>query len=104
MTVNGGGRLVLGSGSGIGALLSTSPLVNSGEVSFTAAASIPTAIAPIGDKIENTTTLGDASTLPSSDGGSAVGGTAAAVLEPGIIALLAAGILMLAVARWHRRG
>ena len=33
----------------------------------------------------------------------AVGGTAAAVPEPGTIALLAAGILMLAVARWRRR-
>ena len=33
-----------------------------------------------------------------------LGGAAAAVPEPGTIALLAAGVLMLAVAPWRRRG
>ena len=36
--------------------------------------------------------------------GNAVGGTAAAVPEPGTLALLAIGGLMLAAARWQRRG
>ena len=73
-----------------------------GEVSLTAAAAVPTTIAPIGDKIENTTTLGDASTLPSGGGGVAVGGTAASVPEPGTMVLLAVAAVGLIGWVWRR--
>ena len=69
VTIAAGGRLVLGSGAGIGALLAASSPVGSDAAAFSATASVPTTIAPIGDKIENTTTLGVASTLPSGGGG-----------------------------------
>ena len=97
VAISGGGRLVLGSGSGIGALLAASSPASSGAVALSAAA----APATLGGD-ENTSgsmaTLGGAPASSQGGAGGAVG-TAAAVPEPGTIALLAAGILMLAVAR-----
>ena len=105
VSISGGGRLVLGSGSGIGALLSASSPAGSREVALSAAAaSAPATIGGYENTSGSMATLGGAPPLSLGGGGGAVGGTAAAVPEPGTIALLAAGILMLAVASWRRRG
>ena len=102
VTIAAGGRLVLGSGAGIGALLAASSPVGSDAVALSAAA-VPATLGGPQSGYENMATLGGAPPLSQGGGGSAVGGTAAAVPEPGTLALLAAGILMLAVARWRRR-
>ena len=104
VTIAAGGRLVLGSGAGIGALLAASSPVSSGEVALSAAASAPATIGGYENTSGNMATLGGAPPLSQGGGGSAVGGTAAAVPEPATIALLAAGALMLVGARWRRRG
>ena len=103
MTIAAGGRLVLGSGAGIGALLAASSPVNSGAAALSAAASVPATIAPMESNVENMATLGDAPALPRGGAGSAVGGTAAAVPEPGTIALLAAGAIVFAAAAVRRK-
>ena len=100
IAIGGGGRLVLGGGAGIGALLGASSPIGSGEAALIAATQATAAIAA-GD--ENMATLGGAPSLSQGGGGSAVGGSAAAVPEPGTMTLLAAGILMLAVAQRRRR-
>ena len=101
MTIGSGGRLVLGGGAGIGALLGASSPISSGAIALSAAASIsPTIESPSG----NMATLGGAAPASLQNGaGSAVGGSAAAVPEPGTIALLLAGLSMLAGAVWRRR-
>ena len=104
VTISGGGRLVLGSGAGIGALLTASLPVSSGEVSLTAAAPVPTTLAGYENTSGSMATLGGAPPLSQGGAGSAVGGPAAAVPEPGTFVLLAAGVLMLAIARCRRRG
>ncbi len=96
VTISGGGKLVLGSGAGIGALLTASAPISSGAVALSAAAAIPATLAPIGNSFENMATLGGAPSPSQGGGGSAVGVTAAAVPEPGTFALLAAGAMMLA--------
>ena len=98
--IGGGGRLVLGGGSGIGALLAASSPISSDAVALSAAAALPAAIeSPSG----NMATLGGAPSLPQGGGGNAVGGSAAAVPEPGTLALLAAGVLALAAAAPRKR-
>ncbi len=104
VTIGGGGKLVLGSGSGIGALLGASAPIGSGAVALSAAASVPATLAPIGNSVENMATLGGDPSPSQGGGGSAVGVTAAAVPEPGTAALLAAGAILLAIAGWRRRG
>jgi autotransporter-associated beta strand protein len=104
MKVSGGGRLILGSASGIEALLAASSPADSGEVALGAAASAPATIGGYENTSEDMATLGGAPLLSQGGGGGAVGGSAAAVPEPGTLVLLAAGVLMLAVARRRRRG
>ncbi len=58
VTIGGGGKLVLGSGSGIGALLGASAPIGSGAIALSAAASVPATLAPIGNSVENMATLG----------------------------------------------
>jgi autotransporter-associated beta strand protein len=101
LTISGGGRIVLGSGSGIGALLGASSPITSGAVVLAAASSLPVTIeSPSG----NMATLGGAPAISQGVAGSAVGGSAAAVPEPGTIVLLATGALTLAaVVRRKRR-
>jgi hypothetical protein len=84
-------------------LLAASSPAGSGE-SLLAAASAPATIGGYEGASENMATLGGAPPLSQGGGESAVGGSAAAVPEPGTMILLAAGVLMLAVARWRRRG
>ncbi len=104
VTIGGGGQLVLGSGSGIGALLTASAPISSGAVALSAAAAIPATLAPIGNSVENMATLGGAPSLSQGGGGSAVGVTAAAVPEPGTLALLAVAVGgLLACARRRRQ-
>ena len=97
LTISGGGRLVLGGGSGIGALFGASSSISSGEVALSAVAQASSTIAT-GD--ENMATLGDAPALCKL-AGSAVGGSAAAVPEPGTIVLLLVGAA--ALAAWRRK-
>ena len=89
VTIAAGGRLVLGSGAGIGALLAASSPASSDAVALSAAASVPATIGGYESASGNMATLGGAPPLSQGGGGSAVGGTAAAVPEPGTIALLA---------------
>ena len=97
VTIAAGGRLVLGSGAGIGALLAASSPASSGAVALSAAASAPATLGGYESTSGNMATLGDAPASSQGGAGSAVGGAAAAVPEPGTIALLvAAGILALA--------
>ena len=100
MTIAAGGRLVLGSGAGIGALLAASSPVTSDAVALSGAASIP---ATIESTSGNMATLGDAPALLSGGAGIAVGGSAAAVPEPGTLALVAAGTMALAAAAVRRK-
>ena len=92
VTIAAGGRLVLGSGAGIGALLAASSPVGSDEAALSAA-SIPATIGGYENTSGNMATLGDAPSLSQGGGGSAVGGTAAAVPEPGTIMLLIVGLV-----------
>ena len=103
VTIAAGGRLVLGSGAGIGALLAASSPVGSGAVALSAP-SVPATIGGYENESENMATLGGAPPLSQGGGGSAVGGTAAAVPEPAAIALLAAGVLAAATVRRKRKG
>ena len=105
VSISGGGRLVLGSGSGIGALLSASSPAGSAEVASSAAAAAPATIGGYESTSGSMATLGGAALLSQGGaGGRRRRSSAAAVPEPGTIALLAAAILMLAAARWRRRG
>ena len=104
VTIAAGGRLVLGSGAGIGALLAASSPASSGAVALSAAAASPATLGEFENTSGSMATLGGAPSLSQSGGGSAVGGSATAVPEPGTIGLLAAVVLMLAIARWRRRG
>ena len=67
VSISGGGRLVLGSGAGIGALLAASSPVSSGAVALSAAASVPGTIGGYESGSANMATLGDAP--PLSQGG-----------------------------------
>ena len=102
MTISNGGRLVLGSGAGIGALISASSPISSGEVALSAAASV----ASIGGSegaTENMATLGGAPAISQGVAGSAVGGSAAAAVpEPGTIALLILGAIC-GLGAWLKR-
>ena len=102
LTIGSGGRLVLGGGAGIGELLGASSPISSGAIALSAAASIsPTIESTSG----NMATLGGA--VPASlqgGAGSAVGGSAAAVPEPGTLALLAVAVLSLAAVALRKRG
>ena len=104
VTIAAGGRLVLGSGAGIGALLAASSPVGSGAAALSAAASIPATMGGYASASESMATLGGAPVSSQGGAGSVGGSSTAAVPEPGTIALLATGVLMLAVARWRRRG
>ena len=103
VTIAAGGRLVLGSGAGIGALLAASLPASSDAVALSAA-SIPATIGGYENTSGNMATLGDASPRSQGGGEIAVGGSAAEAPEPGTGLLLAAGVLLLAVARWRSRG
>ena len=107
VTISGGGRLVLGSGSGIGALISASSPISSGEVALSAAAATQSPLS-IAARDEDMATLGGAPAISQGVAGSAVGGSAAAAVpEPGTLALFgvraaitaAAGAAAKAVAR-----
>ena len=100
VTIAAGGRLVLGTGAGIGALLAASSPVGSDAVALSAAAA-PATLGGPQSGYENMATLGDAPASSQGGAGSAVGGTAAAVPEPGTIALLAAAAVGLVA--WARR-
>ena len=89
-TIAAGGRLVLGSGAGIGALLAASSPASSDAVALSAAASAPATIGGDESGSGNMATLDGAPALSQGDG-SAVGGSAAAVPEPGTIVLLIVG-------------
>ena len=97
LTIGSGGRLVLGGGAGIGALLGASPPISSGAIALSAAVSIPAMIeSPSG----NMATLGGAAPVSLQSGaGSAVGGSAPAVPEPGTVALLAVAAAAAALRR-----
>ena len=104
VSISGGGRLVLGSGAGIGALLAASAPAGSDAIALSAAASAPATVGGYESSASgNMAALGGAPPLSQGGGGIAVGSSAAAVPEPGTVALLAAGILLLAVARRRRR-
>ena len=103
VTIAAGGRLVLGSGAGIGALLAASAPVGSDAVALSATAATPATIGEYESASGNTATPGG-DALPPGGVGSAVGGSAAAVPEPGTIVLLAAGVVILAVVRRRSRG
>ena len=61
MTIGSGGRLVLGGGSGIGALLGASSPISSGAVALSAARSAPAILGGFGSTSGNMATLGGAS-------------------------------------------
>ena len=103
VTIAAGGRLVLGSGAGIGALLAASSPVGSGAVALSAAVSAPATIGGYEVASANMATLGGAPSLSQGGGGSAVGGGAAAVPEPGTFALLAAGTIVFAASAVRRK-
>ena len=104
VTIAAGGRLVLGSGAGIGALLAVSSPASSDAVALSAAA-VPATLGGPESGYEDMATLGGAPPLSQGGGGSAVGGTAAAVPEPAALALLAAGAAAAAaVLRRKRKG
>ena len=95
VTIAAGGRLVLGSGAGIGALLAASSPAGSDAVALSGAA-VPATLGGPQSGYENMATLGGAPASSQGGAGSAVGGAAAAVPEPGTLALLAAGAVVLA--------
>ena len=99
LTIGSGGRLVLGGGAGIGALVGASSPISSGAVALSAAASISPTIE--GTSGNMAMLGGDAPSLPQGGGGNAVGGSAAAVPEPGTIALLA--VAAIGLIGWARR-
>ena len=99
LTIGGGGRLVLDGGPGIGALLGASSPVILGAVALTAA-SVP---ATIESSPGNMATLGGAPAISQGVAGSAVGGSVAAVPEPGTLTLLGVCAVGLMVYAGRRR-
>ena len=69
VTIAAGGRLVLGSGAGIGALLAASSPAGSDAVALSAAASAPATIGGYENASGNMATLGDAPPLSQGGGG-----------------------------------
>ena len=102
VTIAAGGRLVLGSGAGIGALLTASSPISSGAVGLSAAASVPATLGGSESGSGNMAALSGAAASSQGGGGSVVGG-AAAVPEPGTIALLAAGAIVFAAVAARRK-
>ena len=101
VTIAAGGRLVLGSGAGIGALLSASSPIGSDAVALSAASAAATLGGYEGGS-ENMATLAGAPPLSQDGGGSALGGPAAALPEPGTIVLLGVGAIGLLTRLRHR--
>jgi autotransporter-associated beta strand protein len=100
LTINGGGRLVLGSAAGIAALLDASSPIGAGAPALSAAASAPATIAAMGNEVESAATIVGGAPASSPSAG---GGKAAAAPEPGTLALLAVGLTALAGAAWRKR-
>ena len=101
VTIAAGGRLVLGSGAGIGALLAASSPAGADAVALSAAASAPATIGGDENTSANMATLDGAPPLSQGGRGIAVGGTAAAVPEPGTMVLLA--VAAVGLIGWVRR-
>ena len=105
ITIGGGGRLVLGGGSGIGALLAASAPIESGEGISLGAASQSQATVSLGDvggaSETPQNTSGGAASWPQADPGG--GGGANAVPEPGTLSLALAAIIGLGLIL-RRRG
>ena len=106
LVVGRSGRVVLGNNPTFGAaalLIASAPEVTDSGVALMGVAA-PATLGEFQNPSGNAATVGDARSPQQGIAGIAVGGPAATVPEPGTIALLVAGVLMLAVARWRRRG